>query len=71
MAAEKLPEFKEEKEHLQSLLDELAMLVNEEKTGEFIIAACGVDVPIYDYCYRSGLEDDIRLSSMLERLKKP
>ncbi len=58
-------------ERLQCLLDELATLVSKEKTGELIIAACGVEVPIYEYCYRSGLEDGIRLSNMLKRLKKP
>lgn len=53
------------------MLDELATLVSKEKAGELIIAACGGEVPIYEYCNRSGLEDGIRLSNMLERLKKP
>ncbi len=68
--AEKLPEFKEEMEHLQDLRDELAALVGEEKAGELITAARGADVPIYEYCYRAGIEDGIRLSGMIERLKK-
>ena len=68
--AEKLPEFKEEMEHLQDLRGELAALVGEEKAGELITAARGADVPIYEYCYRAGLEDGIRLSGMIERLKK-
>ena len=69
-AAEKLPEFKEEKEQLKELRDELAALVGEDKAGELITAARGADVPIYEYCYRAGLEDGIRLSGMIERLKK-
>ena len=68
--AEKLPEFKEEMERLQDLRDELAALVGEEKAGELITAARGADVPIYEYCYRAGLKDGIRLSGMIERLKK-
>ena len=68
--AEKLPEFKEEMERLQDLRDELTALVGEEKAGELITAARGADVPIYEYCYRAGLEDGIRLSGMIERLKK-
>lgn len=68
--AEKLPEFKAEMEHLKDLRDEIAALVGEEKAGEFITAARGADVPIYEYCYRAGLEDGIRLSGMIERLKK-
>ena len=69
-AAEKLPEFKAEMEQLKELRDELAALVGEEKAGELITAARGADVPIYEYCYRAGLEDGIRLSGMIERLKK-
>ena len=68
--AEKLPEFKEEMEQLKDLRNELAALVGEEKAGELITAARGADVPIYEYCYRAGLEDGIRLSGMIERLKK-
>ena len=68
--AEKLPEFKAEMEQLKELRDELAVLVGEEKAGELITAARGADVPIYEYCYRAGLEDGIRLSGMIERLKK-
>ena len=59
-AAEKLPEFKEEMEQLKELRDELAALVGEGKAGELITAARGADVPIYEYCYRAGL--DILLS---------
>lgn len=69
-AAEKLPEFKAEMEQLKGLRDEIAALVGEEKAGELITAARGADVPIYEYCYRAGLEDGIRLSGMIERLKK-
>ena len=68
--AEKLPEFKAEMEQLRDLREELAALVGEEKAGELITAARGADVPIYEYCYRAGLEDGIRLSGMIERLKK-
>ena len=68
--AEKLPEFKAEMEQLKDLRDEIAALVGEEKAGELITAARGADVPIYEYCYRAGLEDGIRLSGMIERLKK-
>ncbi len=69
-AAEKLPEFKAEMEQLKDLRNELAALVGEEKAGELITAARGADVSIYEYCYRAGLEDGIRLSGMIERLKK-
>ena len=69
-AAEKMPEFKAEMEQLKDLRDELAALVGEEKADELITAARGADVPIYEYCYRAGLEDGIRLSGMIERLKK-
>ena len=69
--AEKLPEFKEEMKRLQDLRAELTALVGEESAGELITAARGVDVPIYEYCYRAGMEDGIRLSGMIERLKKP
>ena len=69
-AAEKLPEFKSEMEQLKNLREELAALVGEEKAGELITAARGADVPIYEYCYRAGLEDGIRLSGVIERLKK-
>ena len=68
--AEKLPEFKAEMERLKELRDELAAFVGEDKAGELITAARGTDVPIYEYCYRVGLEDGIRLSGMVERLKK-
>ena len=68
--AEKLPEFKAEMEQLKDLRDEIAAFVGEEKAGELITAARGADVPIYEYCYRVGLEDGIRLSGMIERLKK-
>lgn len=68
--AEKLPEFKEEIERLHDLHDELAAFVGDEKAGELITAARGADVPIYEHCYRAGLEDGIRLSGMIERLKK-
>ena len=68
--AEKLPEFKAEMEQLKELREELAALIGEEKAGELITAARGADVPIYEYCYRAGLEDGIRLSGMIERLKK-
>ena len=68
--AEKLPEFKAEMERLKDLRTELAALIGDEKAGEFITAARGADVPIYEYCYRAGLEDGIRLSGMIERLKK-
>ena len=49
---------------------ELTALVGEESAGELITAARGADVPIYEYCYRAGLEDGIRLSGLSERLKK-
>ena len=68
--AEKLPEFKAEMERLQDVRDELIALVGEESAGELITAARGVDVPIYEYRYRTGLEDGIRLSGVIERLKK-
>lgn len=68
--AEKLPEFKEEMKRLQDLRAELTALVGEGKAGELITAVRGADVPIYEYCYRAGLEDGIRLSGMIERLKK-
>ena len=68
--AEKLPEFKAEMEQLKELREELAALIGEEKAGKLITAARGADVPIYEYCYRAGLEDGIRLSGMIERLKK-
>ena len=68
--AEKLPEFKAEMEQLRNLREELAALVGEEKAGELVTAARDADVPIYEYCYRAGLEDGIRLSGMIERLKK-
>lgn len=68
--AEKLPEFKAEMERLKDLRTELAALIGDEKAGELITAARGADVPIYEYCYRAGLEDGIRLSGMIERLKK-
>ena len=69
-AAEKLPEFKAEMKHLNDLRDELIALIGEERAGELITTARGADVPIYEYCYRAGLEDGIRLSGMIERLKK-
>ena len=69
-AAEKLPDFKMEMEQLKDLRKELAALVGDEKAGELMTAARGADVPIYEYCYRAGLEDGIRLSGMIERLKK-
>lgn len=68
--AEKLSEFKEEMEHLQDLRDESPALVGEESAGELISAARGAGVPIYEYCYRAGLKDGIRLSGIIERLKK-
>ena len=68
--AEKLPEFKEEIKRLQDLRAELTALVGEESAGELITTARGADVLIYEYCYRAGLEDGIRLSGMIERLKK-
>ena len=49
---------------------ELTALVGEESAGELITAARGADVPIYEYCYRAGLEDGIRLSGLSEWLKK-
>ena len=67
---EKLPEFKMEMERLQDLRDKLTALVGEESAGKLITAARGVDAPIYEHCYRAGLEDGIRLSGMIERLKK-
>ena len=57
-------------ERLQNLRAEPTALVGEEKAGELITATRGVDVPIYEYCYRAGLEDGIRLSGMLEKLTK-
>ena len=69
-AAEKLPDFKMEMEQLKDLRKELAALVGDEKAGELMTAARGADVPIYKYCYRAGLEDGIRLSGIIERLKK-
>lgn len=69
-AAEKLPEFKAEMKQLKDLRDELIALIGEERAGELITTARGADVPIYEYCYRAGLEDGIRLSGMIERLKK-
>ncbi len=68
--AEKLPEFKAEMEQLKDLRAEIAALVGEEKAGELITVARGADVSIYEYCYRAGLEDGIRLSGMIGRLKK-
>lgn len=68
--AEKLPEFKAEMERLKDLRTELAALIGDEKAGELITAARGADVPIYEHCYRAGLEDGIRLSGIIERLKK-
>ena len=68
--AEKLPEFKAELKPRKDLRDELAVLVGEEKAGELITAARGADVLIDEYRYRAGLEDGIRLSGMIERLKK-
>ena len=68
--AEKLPEFKAEMKQLKDLRDELIALIGEERVGELITTARGADVPIYEYCYRAGLEDGIRLSGMIERLKK-
>ncbi len=69
-AAEKLPEFKAEMKQLKDLRNELIALIGEEKASELITAARGADVPIYEYCYRAGLEDGIRLSRIIERLKK-
>ena len=68
--AEKLPEFKAEMEQLKDLRIELAALIGDEKANELITAARGADVPIYEHCYHAGLEDGIRLSGMIERLKK-
>ena len=57
-------------ERLQDLRDELTALVRKERDGELIIAVRGADAPICAHCYRARLEDDIRLSGMIERLKK-
>ena len=70
MAAEKLPDFKMEMEQLKDIQTELSALIGDERAGELITAARGADVPIYEFCYRAGLEDGIRLSGMIERLKK-
>ena len=67
-AAEKMPEFKAEMEQLKDLRDELAALVGEEKADELITAARGADVPIYEYCYRAGLEDGMQYT--LLRVKR-
>lgn len=69
-AAEKLPEFKAEMELFKDLREELAALVGNEKAGELITAARSADAPIYEYCYRTGLEDGIRLSGMIKSQKK-
>ena len=55
---------------LRDLREELAALVGNEKVGELLTAAHGTDVLTYEYCYCAGLEDGIRLSGMIERLKK-
>lgn len=67
---EKLPEFKAEMEQLKDLRDELIAFIGEERAVELITTARSADVPIYEYCYRAGLEDGIRLSGMIERLKE-
>ena len=52
--AEKLPEFKIKMERLQNLRAEPPALVGEEKAGELITAARGVDVPIIASDWRTA-----------------
>ena len=54
----------------EDLRNELIALIGEERAGESITASHGADVPVYEHCYRTGLKDGIRLSGMIERLKK-
>ena len=70
LKAEHQSAFQKEMEQLHDLCASLSHLLGEEQSEELITAARGADVPIYEYCYKEGLKDGIRLNEMMERLKK-
>lgn len=44
--------------------------MSQEETDELVSMVHSCDIPIYEYCYLSGLEDGMRLKETLERMQK-
>lgn len=67
---EKLPEFLKEKEELDLLRKQAAEAMDIEDVDSLINVARGLDIFIYEYIYQAGVMDGIKVSSLIEQVKK-
>jgi len=70
LEGEKLPEFLRGKEELVPMRKQAAEAMGEDEAGCLINAARSLDIPIFEYIYQTGIMDGIRMSALIEQVKK-
>lgn len=68
--AEQRSECVEAKNQMLPLRSKAKQLMGKDDAEELISMVRGCDIPIYEYCYLSGLVDGMRLRETLEQMQK-
>ena len=68
--AEQRSECVEAKKQMLPLRNKAEQLMGKDDVEELISMIRGCDIPIYEYCYLSGLVDSMRLKETLEQMQK-
>ena len=66
-AGEKTAAYRKERESIQDLIDKAEKVMTRIEVDELVVAARGIDIPLYEYVYRAGVEDGIRIMLMVEQ----
>jgi hypothetical protein len=70
LEGEKLPEFLQGKEELAPMRKQAAEAMDADEVDCLINAARGMDIPIFEYIYQTGIMDGIKMSGLIEQMKK-
>ena len=68
--AEQRSECVEAKKQMLPLRNKAEQLMGKDDAEELISMVRSCDIPIYEYCYLSGLVDGLRLKETLEQMQK-
>ena len=67
---EKLPEFLQDKEELIPLREQAVEGMDSDEVDCLLNAARGLDFPIFEYIYQTGIMDGIKMAALIEQVKK-
>lgn len=67
---ERLPEFQQDKEELVPLREQAVGGMDADEVDCLISTARGLDIPIFEYIYQTGIMDGIKIAALIEQVKK-